>query len=336
MERFGFRFTIGLFLPCSVLALIAVLFYGHLTVNASTFTDLNEGDPYFQEVMFLTDIGAINGYPDGTFQAEKPVNRAEVLKMIFLSLKPYYFKEDPASRQMLLIGSGAATQDVTLSYPDVNADEWFFPYVAQATFDGMISGTPAGTYEPERTVNLAEMLKILFRNDNRDIEVYVKKGPYADVPKNKWFTRYFEYARILNLLEADAEDKVYPDLQLMRGEVARIIYKYLQAKKLIRGGVATFYGADFHGRGTASGEKFDMYAMTAAHKELPFNTKVKVINRENGNFVIVRINDRGPFTAGKDFDLSRSAFEKITSVGRGVINIEWQIVSDYDAAIFAN
>src|SRR5688572_10703338 len=65
------------------------------------------------------------------------------------------------------------------------------------------------------------------------------------------------------------------------------------------GGFASYYAHKYHGRTTASGERFDMNAMTAAHRTLPFGTRVRVTNRENGKSVVVRINDRGPFVKGR-------------------------------------
>ena len=82
-------------------------------------------------------------------------------------------------------------------------------------------------------------------------------------------------------------------------------------------GVASFYGRKFHGRRTASGERFDMNAMTAAHRTLPFGTRVKVTNPRNGKSVTVRINDRGPFSKGRTIDLSRAAAEQLGMVNRG-------------------
>lgn len=75
--------------------------------------------------------------------------------------------------------------------------------------------------------------------------------------------------------------------------------------------MASWYGGKFHGRTTASGEKYNMNALTAAHKTLPFGTKVKVTNKKNGKAVVVMINDRGPFVKGRVIDLSKAAHEKI-------------------------
>ena len=76
-------------------------------------------------------------------------------------------------------------------------------------------------------------------------------------------------------------------------------------------GIASWYGPNFHGKYTSNGEIYNMYAMTAAHKTLPMNTMVKVINLNNGKSVIVRINDRGPFVKGRIIDLSYAAGKKL-------------------------
>ncbi|MBG0777445.1 MAG: septal ring lytic transglycosylase RlpA family protein [Desulfovibrionaceae bacterium] len=91
-------------------------------------------------------------------------------------------------------------------------------------------------------------------------------------------------------------------------------------------GLASWYGQDFHGKRTASGEVYDMHAMTAAHKLLPFGTRVRVTNLENGQAVEVRINDRGPFIKGRIIDLSREAGERIGLAGPGVARVRVQTV----------
>ena len=77
--------------------------------------------------------------------------------------------------------------------------------------------------------------------------------------------------------------------------------------RVLEQGRASWYGADFQGRRTASGERFDMHALTAAHKTLPFGTRVLVRNPRNGKQVVVRINDRGPFSRDRIIDLSHAA-----------------------------
>jgi rare lipoprotein A len=87
---------------------------------------------------------------------------------------------------------------------------------------------------------------------------------------------------------------------------------------------ASIYSHTYHGRKTASGERFDMHALTAAHKSLPFGTYVRVTNRSNGKSVIVRINDRGPFVKGRAIDLSVAAAR---SVGmRGLAQVSLAVV----------
>src|SRR5690606_23330153 len=76
-------------------------------------------------------------------------------------------------------------------------------------------------------------------------------------------------------------------------------------------GHASYYGEKFHQRTTANGEKFNMYAMTAAHKTLPFGTKVEVSIPGTDKSVIVRINDRGPFIKGRSIDLSKGAAQRL-------------------------
>lgn len=92
-------------------------------------------------------------------------------------------------------------------------------------------------------------------------------------------------------------------------------------------GVASFYGKRFHGRLTANGERFNMNAMTAAHKTLPFGTKVRVTYPRNGRSVVVRINDRGPFIRGRHIDLSRGAAKKLGMISSGHAAVKMEIVS---------
>lgn len=91
-------------------------------------------------------------------------------------------------------------------------------------------------------------------------------------------------------------------------------------------GVASYYGKKFAGRRTASGERFNPQHLTAAHKTLPFGTKVLVTNPRSGKSVTVRINDRGPYAHGRSIDLSRAAAEQIGLVARGHGTVEMAVV----------
>jgi len=90
--------------------------------------------------------------------------------------------------------------------------------------------------------------------------------------------------------------------------------------------VCSYYGKKFHGRPTANGETFDMYKLTAAHKNLPFNTKLKVTNPDNGKSVIVRVTDRGPFVEGRDLDLSFAAAKQIGLIAYGVKELKIEVI----------
>jgi rare lipoprotein A len=94
------------------------------------------------------------------------------------------------------------------------------------------------------------------------------------------------------------------------------------SKPIIESGKASYYADKFAGRKTASGEIFRQRKRTAAHKTLPFGTKVKVKNLDNGRSVKVKINDRGPFVAGRIIDLSKKAARKINMVNAGTANVE--------------
>jgi rare lipoprotein A len=91
-------------------------------------------------------------------------------------------------------------------------------------------------------------------------------------------------------------------------------------------GIASYYADKFHGNKTANGEIFDQKDFTAAHKTLPFGTKVLVTNLENNKSVIVRINDRGPFVRGRVIDLSRTAAEELDMIKSGVVEVEIRIL----------
>lgn len=91
-------------------------------------------------------------------------------------------------------------------------------------------------------------------------------------------------------------------------------------------GIASYYGADFHGRKTASGEIFDQWELTCAHRDLPFGTRLRVTNLKNKRSVVVRVNDRGPWVAGRMIDLSYAAAKKLGMIKDGVTKVKIEIL----------
>jgi rare lipoprotein A len=91
-------------------------------------------------------------------------------------------------------------------------------------------------------------------------------------------------------------------------------------------GVASYYAEEFNGRKTSNGEIYDMNALTAAHRTIPFNSKVRVTNTNNNKSVIVRINDRGPFKDNRIIDLSLEAAKEIQMIGTGTAAVQLRII----------
>lgn len=105
-------------------------------------------------------------------------------------------------------------------------------------------------------------------------------------------------------------------------------YPLKSAQGFVEEGLASWYGPGFHGKKTASGENFNQYAMTAAHKTLPIGTKVRVTNLANNKSVLVRINDRGPFSSKRIIDLSRAAAMKLAITGKGTGKVRVQSLGE--------
>ena len=96
--------------------------------------------------------------------------------------------------------------------------------------------------------------------------------------------------------------------------------------KQVLSGSASWYGGQFHGRTTANGERYDMNGLTAAHRSLPFGTRVRVTNLRNGRSVTVRINDRGPYVGKRIIDLSRGAAQAVNMIRMGVALVRLEVL----------
>ena len=155
---------------------------------------------------------------------------------------------------------------------------------------------------PTSSVGAQQSNAAVVQNDADFAELFQK---FEELPEVEVPARAVDISEIEPPIEAEAE------------EVAA-------TGRPLGSGMASYYGRKFHGRPTASGERFDMNGLTAAHKTLPFGTKRKVTNASTGRSVVVRVNDRGPFVRGRTIDLSRAAAEKIGLIARGhaLVNLE--------------
>ena len=113
-------------------------------------------------------------------------------------------------------------------------------------------------------------------------------------------------------------------------------YPLKNARDFSEEGVASWYGPSFHGQLTSNKEVYNMNEMTAAHKTLPFNTLLKVVNQENGAEAIVRINDRGPFSKDRVIDLSYQAAQKLGIIGKGTANVRLVALANGNDDLGAN
>lgn len=108
--------------------------------------------------------------------------------------------------------------------------------------------------------------------------------------------------------------------------IAALILSPLFSEVYKNGVTASYYAEDFHGKRTSNGERFNMNDYTCAHKVLPFNTILKVTNLANGKSCEVRVNDRGPFVASREIDLSKAAAVKLGMIGSGTTKVKLEIV----------
>jgi len=136
---------------------------------------------------------------------------------------------------------------------------------------------------------------------------------------------------LMVLLVACSPNVIYKTKDIANLNKSKVQSESGKSKKIEKKGkifyyITSYYGKKFHGRYTASGEIYDMYKLTCAHRTLPFGTKLKVTNEDNGKSVIVRVNDRGPNVSDRDLDISYVAAQKIGLIGAGIKKLRVEIV----------
>lgn len=179
--------------------------------SVSPFSDIKS--PLLREAVdYLSQRGIISGYPDGTFQPDRVINRAEALKIIFAAQ-----------------GISPDTQNTVAPFPDVDSSEWFAAYVTEAKSRNLIKGYSDGKYRPTNEVNKAEFIKIAmlaqsFYEASTDYSPAMNQ--YSDLDDNEWYMPYVSFGVKNGFL--DSTQKLSPTKGMTRGEAAMIIYRILK------------------------------------------------------------------------------------------------------------
>ncbi|MFC1600139.1 S-layer homology domain-containing protein [Patescibacteria group bacterium] len=195
------------------LVLIAIGLSLIISGSAFAFSDVPEDHPNYEAIQLLEYHNVIQGYPDGTFRPDQPVNRVEILKI-------------------LLLGSDVDILDSfdDFSYSDTDSSQWYAEYLATADDMGIVGGYPDGSYQPLKTVNLVEALKMIYQTHYKvndllpTLQAYLD-GPYNDTKGENWFNSYLWAARNNNLVTPDRDGNIHPNKELTRGDLAELMYR---------------------------------------------------------------------------------------------------------------
>lgn len=189
------------------------------------FPDVPETHPHYNAVRYLTLLNVFEGYPEGTFQPDRAINRAELMKILTVDSVEAAFDGDGP------IPDGFDTESMWSCFPDVGPYEalnWFAPYVCYAYYSGWVQGYDDGLFHPERAVTKAEALKMILNA----AEIVVperaspKKAVYTDLFGAAWYTPYVVKAYELGFLE-DPAGPFNPDQGHIRSAVAEVLFRYL-------------------------------------------------------------------------------------------------------------
>lgn len=226
------------------------------------------------------------------------------------------FASEPVSRRDAFLAIWASikrpAEPAKTAFEDIPVEAYGSLEIDYAKSRGIIGDE--GYFRPDEQLTLEAALVWLFRTRNvTDDPADVNPQTMTDV-----LARY-------PIAHYTAETAAQP---LMNEDLDRLI-SLLDTQLKTEDHEVSLYAEKFHGKGTAFGEKFDMYAMTAAHRSYPSNTLVRVTNVSNGKSVIVRINDRGPFVHGRDMDLSLAAFTAIEDRSKGKFRATFERLGDF-------
>lgn len=229
-------------------------------------------------------------------------------------------------------GNATLTPQASTEAPflDVLPKHWFYDLVMRAKYEGIIKGYEGGKYfRPGKTVNLAEALRILYqaskggtRLNDEDFKKYLPPG----IEPGEWYAQDIAKSVFVTLLMQREDGHVFPPWNtLNRGELALILYRFIKIKEGIVFGNASWYGDGLSKIVPKKGLEYYDRHLTTAHKTLPIGTIIRVTNMNNGKYVDVVVNDRGPFVPGRIVDLSNTAFYTIADWYQGIVPVQMEV-----------
>lgn len=178
-----------------------------LSAYAKDYNDLDQSSKFYKAISVLTSEGILQGYPDGSFKPEQPINRAEALKVILLAF--------PKAEGDLPVNK----------FPDVQESDWFYNYVRTALKHGIIQGYVDGTFKPANQVIFAESLKMGLEAKGVKKETLTFSPFHRDIKESDWFAPYFSFAYSKNLYDLDMSGGITPQKPYTRGEFMELIYR---------------------------------------------------------------------------------------------------------------
>jgi rare lipoprotein A len=268
---------------------------------SQSFPDVSNDKWYSKYVFMAKKKQTMTGTEDGNFEPDRNITRAESCKIILGTYNLRLFQIHKSFTELH-------------NYKDVEDDAWYSPCVGYISSYGLAN----------------------FTGDYFNPDKYISRAEFADFIYNTHF--FYKSGDIRPNRDKEEEDKEVTNSSNHSGDEIDILENnennsgvsipedYQDQWNLLSKGIASYYHDMFNGRNTASGAKFDNSKMMAAHPLLPYNSKVRVKNIENGKTVDVEILDCGPFAKGRVIDLSKAAFEEIGHLGSGLLNVELELL----------
>jgi len=195
----------------SAVAISCASFITPLQVEAGFFSDVSSGNPHIKGIEYFYAKNISKGYEDGTFKPDQLVTRAEALKFIYKSKDTF-----------------AKITGGQVDFADVEAGQWYVPYVAKAFKEGVVKGFGENRFGPNENVTRTQFLKMLFKVHGIDVDQYVSQAQsleYEDIDKEAWYMPYLYFARGNSIVGETSPNTIGPNDYITRAEVADITYR---------------------------------------------------------------------------------------------------------------